>query len=244
MLVCHFAASEAQSDLDLVTLVEEALHRPHLHVVIVIVDGGAHLDLLDLDDFLLLAGFVGFLLLFVFELAVIHQLADGRLVVGRDLDHVEAFFVAQSQRLVQADLAILMAVVSDQENGFGGDFVIDARAILGRRGGITLKTSRNYDSPLLLRPCPLRRQKAAASRGIWPASRTRFRIIGAVGSLVAAQRRSGGTASACSIEIAASSARLSCPSTPSFRRVMVRFSASLRPKTIRLGVLARLCWRT
>jgi hypothetical protein len=43
-----------------------------------------------------------------------------------------------------------MAVVADQQNRFGGDFVIDARAILGRRGGVaTLKTSGNYDSLLL-----------------------------------------------------------------------------------------------
>jgi hypothetical protein len=43
-----------------------------------------------------------------------------------------------------------MAVVADQQNRFGGDFVVDARAILGRCGGVaTLKTSGNYDSLLL-----------------------------------------------------------------------------------------------
>src|SRR6185312_14490243 len=149
MLVRHFTAAESQGDLDLVALVEEALHRPHLHVVIVIVDGGAHLDLLDLDDLLLLAGFVGLFLLLVFVLAIVHQLADGGLVVGRHLHNVEAFFLAQSERLIQADLAILMAVVADQQDSLGDDFVVDARAILGRRGGVaTLKTSGNYDSLL------------------------------------------------------------------------------------------------
>jgi hypothetical protein len=41
-----------------------------------------------------------------------------------------------------------MAIVADQQNGFGSDFVVDARAILGRRGGVTLKTSGDYDSLL------------------------------------------------------------------------------------------------
>jgi hypothetical protein len=114
----------------------------------VIVDGGAHLDLLDLDDFLFFAGFGGLLLLFVFVFAIVHQLADRRLVVGRDFDDVESLFLTERERLIKADLAILMAVVADQKNGAGLDFVVDARAILGRRGGITLKTSRNYDSLL------------------------------------------------------------------------------------------------
>ena len=125
-----------------------ALHRLHLHVIVVIVDGRAHLDLLDLDDLLLLAGLGSLLLLLVFVFAIVHQLADWRLGVGRDFDDVESFFLAQRERLIQADLAILVAVVADQENGLGGDFVVDARAILGRRGGITLKTSGNYDSLL------------------------------------------------------------------------------------------------
>jgi hypothetical protein len=114
----------------------------------VIVDGGAHLDLLDLDDLLLLAGLVGLLLLLVFVFAIVHQLADGRLVVGRDLNHVEAFFFAERECFIESDLAILMAVVADQQDCFGIDFVIDARAILGRRGGVTLKTSGDYDSLL------------------------------------------------------------------------------------------------
>jgi hypothetical protein len=168
MLVGHFTATETQGHLDLVALVEEALHRPHLHVIVVIVDGRAHLDLLDLDDLLFLAGLGSLLLLLVFVLAVVHQLADGRLGVGRDFDDVESFFLAQCERLIQADLAILMAIVADQEDGFGIDLVVDARAILGRRWGITLKTSGNYDSLLCtaarirVSPGPL---KSQAKRG-------------------------------------------------------------------------------
>ncbi len=44
-----------------------------------IVDARTHLDLFDLDDLLVLAGFGSFFLFLVFELAEIEDLADGRL---------------------------------------------------------------------------------------------------------------------------------------------------------------------
>ena len=51
-LMRHFPASEPERDLHFVALIEEAPDRLHFHVVIVIVDHRAHLDLLDLDHFL------------------------------------------------------------------------------------------------------------------------------------------------------------------------------------------------
>jgi hypothetical protein len=45
-----------------------------------------------------------------------------------------------------------MAIVADQKEAAGSDLFIDARAILGRRGLITLKTSGNYDSLLGFKP--------------------------------------------------------------------------------------------
>jgi hypothetical protein len=56
--------------------------------------------------------------------------------------------LTQRQRLVQADLAIFVAVIADQQEGAGGDFIVDAGAALGGRRGVTLKTSRDYDSLL------------------------------------------------------------------------------------------------
>ncbi len=155
-------------DLDLVAFVEEALHRPHLHVVIVIVDGRAHLDLLDLDDLLLLAGFVGLLLLLVFVFAVVEQFADRRLVVGGDLDQIEAFLFRDGAGFVGADLAIFVPVVADQKHGAGGDLFIDARAILGGRGRILLKTSGDYDLFSFGKPCAIalrRFRRTQAKRG-------------------------------------------------------------------------------
>src|SRR5665213_1555048 len=141
----HFAAAEAQRDLDLVALVEEALHLLHLGVVVVVIDRRAHLDLLDLDDLLLLARFGGFFLLFVFELAVVHQFDDGRLGFRGYLDEVEAFFFRDRAAFVETDLAVFVAVVSDQKNGAREDLLIDTRPVLGWRLVGLLKTSGYYD---------------------------------------------------------------------------------------------------
>src|SRR5215813_12714126 len=89
-LVRHFATAEAQRHLDLVAFPEEANHRAHLHIVIVIVDHRAKFDFLDFDDLLLLARFRLLLLLLKFVLAKIKQLADRRLCVRRNLAEVTA----------------------------------------------------------------------------------------------------------------------------------------------------------
>jgi len=80
--VGHFAAAEPERHLDLVALFEEALHRAHLHLVIVVVDHRPEFDFLDLDDLLFLAG-LGLLLLFlVLVLAEVEDLDDRRRGVG------------------------------------------------------------------------------------------------------------------------------------------------------------------
>src|SRR5262249_45273168 len=89
LLVRHLAAAEAQRDLDLVTFLEEALHRAHLHVVIVVVDHRPELDLLDLDHLLFLAGFRRLLLRLVFVFAVIENFADGRGCIAGNLYEFE-----------------------------------------------------------------------------------------------------------------------------------------------------------
>src|SRR5215204_4645914 len=78
LLVRHFPAAEAQRHLDLVAFLEEALHRAHLHVVIVIVDHRPEFYLLDLDHFLFLAGFSRLLLRLVFVFAVVEKFGNGR----------------------------------------------------------------------------------------------------------------------------------------------------------------------
>lgn len=68
--------------------------------VVVGVDVGAHLDLFDLDDLLVLARLGGLLLVGVFQLAQIKNLADRRSCVRRNLDEVEPGFFGKKQCVV------------------------------------------------------------------------------------------------------------------------------------------------
>src|SRR5205823_2558932 len=125
-LMRHLAAAEPKGYLDLVALIEEAPDRLHLHVVIVIVDHGAHLDLLDLDDLLLLAGFGGLLLLLIFELAVIENLAHRRLGIGRQFDEIETGFLGQRQGLAGRYNAAVLSLLVDEADFSSLDAVIDS----------------------------------------------------------------------------------------------------------------------
>lgn len=86
LLVRHLAPAEAQRDLHLVAFLEEALHRAHLHVVVVVVDHRPKFDLLNLDDFLFFASLRRFFLRLEFVLAVIQDLADGGCGIRGDFD--------------------------------------------------------------------------------------------------------------------------------------------------------------
>src|SRR5215475_5493845 len=134
LLVRHLAPAEAQRHLHLVALFEKALHRAHLHIVIVVVDHGPELDLLDLDDLLFLAGFRRLLLRLVFIFAVIENFADGRGRVGGNLDEIKSGLLG----LVQSDLDFngpkVVAGLVDQLDFANTDLLVDARAVL--RGGL------------------------------------------------------------------------------------------------------------
>ena len=98
LAVGHFAAAEAHRQLDLVALLEELDDLLHLGVIVVVVDVGTHLDLLDLLRLLLLALLVGLLLGLVLVAADIEELGDRRIGAGADLDQVEADFLGLLER--------------------------------------------------------------------------------------------------------------------------------------------------
>jgi hypothetical protein len=99
----------------------------------VVVDHRADLDLLDLDHFLLLARLVRLFLLLVFILAVVEDLAHGRIGVGRNLDEIEPGLLGALERLADGDDADLAAVGVDQADLVGTDLFIDAGAVLVSR---------------------------------------------------------------------------------------------------------------
>src|SRR5258708_31359767 len=133
ILVRQLAAAEAHGDLHLIAFADETDHAAHLDVVIVLIDAGAQLDLLDLDDLLLLARLVLLFLLLVFVLAVIEDLADRRIGARRDLDEVEAGLIGHGECVVPADYPHHASLLIDEADAWYGDFFIDARTLAGRR---------------------------------------------------------------------------------------------------------------
>src|SRR5579863_406934 len=153
----HFAAAKAQGHLDLVALLEEALHRAHLDLVIMVVDAGSELDLLDLDDLLAFARLGGFLLLEKAELAEIEDLADRRARGGDDLDQVEPGIVGQLLRIGEIDDAAVLTFGVNELDLNGANVAIDARpAFLRGRG--RLHGTANGHSPALMKTNGLRRR--------------------------------------------------------------------------------------
>ena len=131
----HFAAAEAERHFDFVAFFEEAAHGLHLGIVIMIVDAGAKLDLLDFDDLLLLAGFGGFLLFEEAELPVVEDLANRRIGGGDDLDEVEACVVGDLLGFQHRDDPSILTFGVDQLNFIGADVAIDAWPVLLRDRG-------------------------------------------------------------------------------------------------------------
>jgi hypothetical protein len=95
-----------------------------------IVDHRPELDLLDLDDFLLLAGFGLFLLLLEAVFAVIQYLADRRRGVRRNLDQIEPGLCGLGQCVCDGDGSKVGTVRADQMNLFNADVLVGARPIL------------------------------------------------------------------------------------------------------------------
>src|SRR5262249_38633808 len=109
---------------------EEALDVLLLELVVVLVDLGPELDLLDLDHLLVLSRLARALLLLVLVLAEIHDSANRRHGGGRDFDEVEAFLLRNGQRLGRRHDAQLLAVVVDDANFAHANPFVHACAIV------------------------------------------------------------------------------------------------------------------
>ena len=121
----HFPPPEYQGDLGLVPFLEEPLHIMNLDSEIVVIDMGTELELLDLSGSLMLFHGMDFLALFVLELSIIHELADGRFGVGRNFDQVEACFFGFFDRNDCGNDAKLLSVGADKTDFLGLDLIVD-----------------------------------------------------------------------------------------------------------------------
>ena len=127
----HLATAEAQGDLHLVAVLQEADHVAQLDVVVAVVRLRAELHFLDLNDLLAGLGLGSTLLFLVAELAVVHQPADRRGGVGRDLDQVDIGLFGHAACLTQPEDTQLLVLYAQQANLGGVDFTVDAVVAFG-----------------------------------------------------------------------------------------------------------------
>ena len=86
---------------------------------------GRHTDLLDLDHALILLGFLFLLQLLEAEFAVVHDLADRRNGVRRDLDKVKLLLLRQRERVGRRHDTKLVAIGSDHAKLLIADLLVD-----------------------------------------------------------------------------------------------------------------------
>ncbi|MBP1060595.1 hypothetical protein JOE51_002062 [Bradyrhizobium japonicum] len=114
-----------------------------------IVDHRAELDLLDLDGLLPLAGFGGFLLSGILVLPVVHDLADGRAGIRRNLDQIHASFLGHLDGDDGLDRAFVVTGLIDQLDLRIADIIIDARPVFAGSGRSFIRTANGWFSKVV-----------------------------------------------------------------------------------------------
>ena len=84
----HFTTAEPQCNFDLVAFFKKAADGLHFDLVIMVINARPQFDFLDLDGFLLFAGFGSLFLLLEFEFAIIENFTNRGRSIGRDFDEI------------------------------------------------------------------------------------------------------------------------------------------------------------
>jgi hypothetical protein len=124
--VGHLAAAEEDSQLDLVSGVEELRGLTTFRFEVMVVDLGPDTDLFQLDNVLMAAGLALFAALLVAKLAEVHEPADGWHGVGRHLDKIEPSLTRHLERVKRWNDTDLLAILIDQPDLANPDALIDA----------------------------------------------------------------------------------------------------------------------
>ena len=121
----HFPSAETNADLHPVSVCQELLGCFNLGIEIVGVNAGAHTDLLDFHDPLVLLGFLLPLLLIETELGIVHDLAHRRYSVGRDLHQIHPLLLRHGVGLGCGNNPQLGAVCTNEPDLFVPDFLVE-----------------------------------------------------------------------------------------------------------------------
>ncbi len=130
--VGHLTATEAQTRLDLVAIIEKADRLVLLGLVVMLVDGHRELDFLHDDDLLLLAGSAFALVFLVEEATVVLDAADRGDSVGRNLNQVESPLLGNTECLKRWENAELLTVFVDDADLARADSFVDTDKLTGR----------------------------------------------------------------------------------------------------------------
>ena len=91
-------------------------------------------------------GLAGLPRLFVAELAVVHDLADGRALAGGNLDEVKAKFAGHVHRLGGRDDPVLLAIGSNQPDRTQTDLFVDTGRVAVAAGGAGSIAVKRWDA--------------------------------------------------------------------------------------------------
>ena len=143
----HFAmTAKTQDDFDFHVFAQEINGVRDFDAEVVRVNERRQLDFLHSRSVLMLARFFFFLGLFVAEFAEVHEAADGRNGVRRNLDKVNAVLAREREGVVELQNANLCAVVANDADFAGADFAVDPDERGG--GGIALWRKRAAQATL------------------------------------------------------------------------------------------------
>src|ERR1044072_1166557 len=139
----HLATAEEDRRLDLVTFAQEALDVLLLELVVMLIDLGPELDLLDLDHLLMLLGLARSFLFLVLILPEVHDPADRRHRSRGDLDEVESLLTCDDERLRRRHDPELLTGFVDHPD------LTDPDALIGTNAVITSGRAIECDNVLL-----------------------------------------------------------------------------------------------
>ena len=143
-----FTASEEHGHLAAIAILEERADVLEFGLVVMFVRLGTHLDFLDLHDSLTLFRVLLLFLLLVLELAVVHDAADRRRGVGRNLHQVTANFAGHGNGLIALQNTQLFPFRADDTHFPGVNQLITTNPVI-RHTPARPQIRRSYSSSLL-----------------------------------------------------------------------------------------------
>ena len=130
ILVRHLTTAEPDGELHLILILKELVRVAHFCLIIVIVDTWPHLDFFEFDNLLPFPSLVGFLLLFVFKLAEVHDFADWRVYIWRYLNEIEAGIGGAVERITGANYPEVVTFIIEEADIRNANIAIGAELVL------------------------------------------------------------------------------------------------------------------